>query len=65
VTAVQRNVGKYLKATASKRLSKEEIAKVYGKLSEKTTLITDKHPSYRAFSKVNPTIKSAAGKGAC
>jgi transposase-like protein len=61
VTAVQRNGGKYLKAVASKRLSKEEIAKVLdGKLSEKTTLITDKHPSYRAFAKDNPTIKHKA-----
>jgi len=61
VTAVQRNGGKYLKAVASKRLSKEEIAKVFdGKLSEKTTLITDKHPSYRAFAKDNPTIKHKA-----
>jgi hypothetical protein len=59
VTAVQRNGGKCLKAVPSKkRLSKEEIAKVFdGKLSEKTTLITDKHPLYRAFSKDNPTIK--------
>ena len=67
VTAVQRNGGKYLKAVASKRLSKEEIAKVFdGKLSEKATLITDKHPSYKAFAKDNPTIKqSAPGKGAC
>lgn len=61
MTAVQRNGGKYLKAVASKRLSKEEIAKVFdGKLSEKTTLITDKHPSYRAFAKDNPTIKHKA-----
>jgi len=61
VTAVQRNGGKYLKAVASKRLSKEEIAKVFdGKLTGKTTLITDKHPSYRAFAKDNPSIKHKA-----
>lgn len=61
VTAVQRNGGKYYKAVASKRLSKEEITKVFdGKLSEKTTSITDKHPSYRAFVKDNPSIKHKA-----
>lgn len=61
VTAVQRNGDKYLKAVASKRLSKEEIEKALdGKLAENTTLITDKHPSYRAFAKSNPTIKHKA-----
>lgn len=58
VTAVQRNGDKYLKAVASKRLSKEEIAKVFdGKLADNTTLITDKHSSYKAFAKSKPTIK--------
>jgi len=58
VTAVQRNGDKYLKAVASKRLSKEQIAKVLdGKLAEGTILITDKHHSYKAFAKDNPTIK--------
>jgi len=58
VTAVERNGNKYLKAVESKRLSKEEIEKVFeGKLSENATLITDKHPSYRAFAKDNPSIK--------
>jgi transposase-like protein len=61
VTALQRNGDKYLKAVASKRLSKEEIAKVFdGKLAERTTLITDKHPSYKAFAKDNPSIKHKA-----
>jgi len=61
VTAVERNGNKYLKAVESKRLSKEEIEKVFeGKLSENVTLITDKHPSYRAFAKDNPTIKHKA-----
>ena len=61
VTAVQRNGTKYLKAVASKRLSKEQIAKVFdGKLADNTTLITDKHPSYKAFAKDNPTIKHKA-----
>lgn len=58
VTAVQRNGDKYLKAVVSKRLSKEQIAKVLdGKLAEGTILITDKHHSYKAFAKDNPTIK--------
>lgn len=58
VIAVERNGNKYLKAVESKRLSKEEIAKALdGKLSENATLITDKHPSYRAFAKENPSIK--------
>lgn len=58
VTAVQRNGDKYLKAVESKRLSKEQIAKVLdGKLADNTILITDKHPSYKAFAKDNPTIR--------
>jgi len=61
VTAVERNGNKYLKAVESKRLSKEEIEKVFeGKLSENAILITDKHPSYRAFAKDNPAIKHKA-----
>jgi len=58
VTAVQRNGDKYLKAVESKRLSKEQIAKVLdGKLTDGTILITDKHYSYKAFAKDNPKIK--------
>jgi len=61
VTAVQRNGEKYLKAVASKRLSKDQIVKALeGKLADNTTLITDKHPSYKAFAKDNPTIKHKA-----
>jgi transposase-like protein len=61
VTAVQRNGDTYLKAVASKRLSKEQITKALdGKLADNTVLITDKHPSYRAFVKDNPTIKHKA-----
>ena len=61
VTAVQRNGSKYLKAVASKRLSKEQITEAFaGKIADNTTLITDKHPSYRAFAKENPTIKHKA-----
>ncbi len=58
VTAIERKGEKYLKAVASKRLSKKDIAKVLdGKLADNTTLITDKHPSFKAFAKDNPGIK--------
>ena len=58
VTAVSRNGDKILKAVESKRLSKKEIAKVLdGKLANNTTLITDKHKSYKAFANDNPTLK--------
>ena len=58
VTAVQRNGETYLKAVESKRLSKDEIEKALdGKLDENVTLITDKHPSYKAFAKDKPGIK--------
>ncbi len=61
VAAVERNGGKYLKAVESKRLSKEEITKALdGKLADGTTLITDKHPSYKAFAKDNLSIKHKA-----
>ncbi|MCF6223421.1 MAG: IS1595 family transposase [Flavobacteriaceae bacterium] len=58
VTAVQRNGEKYLRAVQTKRLSKKDIEKVFeGKLADNTTLITDKHHSYKAFAKDNPSIK--------
>lgn len=58
VTAVQRNGEKYLKAVATKRLTKDQITKALeGKIADKTVLITDKHPSYKAFAKENPSIK--------
>ena len=61
VTAVERKGETYLKAVASKRLSKEEITKALdGKLADKATLITDKHPSFKAFAKDNPNIKHKA-----
>lgn len=54
LTAVERKGSKYLRAIESKRLSKEEIEKALnGKISEEATLITDKHPSFRAFVKEN------------
>jgi transposase-like protein len=61
VTAVERGGEKYLKAVESKRLSKDEITKALdGKLDEKATLITDKHRSYKAFAKDNPSITHKA-----
>jgi len=57
VTAIQRNGDKYLKAVASKRLSKEQIEKALDeKLADNVTLIIDKHPSYKAYAK-HPTTK--------
>jgi len=61
VTAVERKGEKYLKAVETKRISKEDIEKVFdGKLADDSVLITDKHPSYRAFAKSNPTITHKA-----
>ena len=61
VTAVERNGGKYLKAVETKRLSKDDITHALdGKLTKDATLITDKHPSYKAFAKANPSIKHKA-----
>ncbi len=58
ITAVERNGEKYLKAVASKRLTKKEIAiGLEGKLDAGVTLITDKHPSYKSFAKDHPSIK--------
>lgn len=61
VTAVERNGKKYLKAVESKRLSEEEITKALdGKIAKDATLITDKHPSYKAFAKAHPDLKHKA-----
>ena len=61
ITAVQRNGEKFLTAVETKRLSKEDIEKVFdGKLADNTILITDKHPSYKAFAKDNSEIKHKA-----
>ena len=61
VTAAERKGNKYLKPVETKRLSKEQIAKALdGKIEDGATLITDKHPSYKAFAKDNPAIKHKA-----
>jgi len=58
ITAVERNGEKYLRAVESKRLTEEEITKALdGKIAPNTTLITDKHPSYKKFARLNKTIK--------
>lgn len=58
VTAIQRNGEKYLRAVESKRLSAEQITKALdGKLTDETTLITDKHPSFKLFARKNKTLK--------
>ena len=57
VTAVSRDGGKCLKVVESKRLTNEQIELVLeSKLPEGTTLITDKHPSYKAFGKNHTAI---------
>ena len=58
ITAVSRNGEKVLKAVESKRLNKEQIAQALdGVLADDSTLITDKHPSYKAYASDNPSIK--------
>ncbi len=58
VTAISRNGEKILKAIESKRLSKKEIAQALdGVLADDSILITDKHPSYKAYASDNPSIK--------
>lgn len=61
ITAVERNGDHYFKAVESKRLSEEDIRQALGgKLAKGTTLITDKHSSYKAFAKSHPEIKHKA-----
>jgi transposase-like protein len=59
VTAVERNTGhKFFKVVESKRLTKDQISKVLdGKIKDGAILITDKHPSYKAYVKDNDQIK--------
>ena len=59
VTAIERNGEKYIKAVETKRISKDDLAKVFegGRLADNSILITDKHPSYKAFAKDNPAIR--------
>lgn len=57
VTAVERQGEKILKVVEAKRLSHDDISKALeGKLEDSSIFITDKHPSYKAFGKINPKI---------
>jgi len=58
IASVERGGEKLIKAVESKRLSADQIAQVLdSKIEEGATLITDKHPSYRKFTKSHPEIK--------
>ena len=59
ITVVERETGKkFFRVVESKRLSKEQIALALdGKLAEGTTLITDKHYSYKSYAHDNKNIK--------
>lgn len=59
ITAVERDTGsKFFKVIETKRLTKEQIAKALdGKIKDGATLITDKHNSYKAYTKDNKAIK--------
>ena len=59
ITAVERETGnKFFKVIASKRLTKEQISiALDGKIADGTTLITDKHNSYKSFANDNKGIK--------
>jgi transposase-like protein len=59
VTAIERDSKKsmYFRVAETKRLSELDVKKALdGKLNPGTTLITDKHSAYRAFSKSNKDI---------
>lgn len=57
VTAVERKGSKVLKVVETKRLSEKNINDVLeNKIEIGSTLITDKHPSYKAFGKSNSEI---------
>lgn len=58
VASVERGGETIIKAVESKRLSADQIAKVFDdKLQKGSTLITDKHASYRLYAKKHPEIK--------
>lgn len=59
VTVVERNYGrKFFKVVESKRLSKKQISKVLDdRLSENTVLITDKHSSYKSYTRGKTFLK--------
>jgi transposase-like protein len=58
ISAIDENNQTYFKAVETKRITAKHLNKTIGKKLEKhSTLITDKHPSYRPFVKSKPTIK--------
>jgi len=59
ITVVERDTGnKFFKVVESKRLTKEQIALALdGRLAPNTTLITDKHNSYKSYTNDNKEIK--------
>ncbi len=61
VVSAERGGEIMLKAVEAKRLSADQIAKVFDKRIEQgTTLITDNHPSYKLYAKKKPEIKHRA-----
>lgn len=57
VTAVQRKGSKLFKVVETKRLAEENITKALeNKIEDGSTLITDKHPSYKAYGKAQTEI---------
>lgn len=71
ITAVDNSGVKMMKAVETKRLTKQQISQALAaKLERNSTLITDEHPSYKAFAKDKKTIthktfiaKEHQGKG--
>ena len=58
VSAIDENNQTYFKAVETKRITAKHLSKTLGKkLDKHSTLITDKHPSYRPFIKSKPGIK--------
>lgn len=59
VSAIERDTGnKYFKVVETKRLTKEQISKALdGVISDGSTLITDKHNSYKSYASGNTKIK--------
>lgn len=65
VTAAERGGNKFFKVVETKRLCEEDLTKALdNKIEKGTTLITDKHPTYKAFGKSNPDIEHKSVKSA-
>jgi len=57
ITAIERNGDKIFKVVETKRLTAENIKEALeGKIKTGSTFITDKHNSYKAYSKLNPEL---------